>query len=58
MRQLTLGLQAHPDALRAAFRRCPGLAQRITFEQAVRHEAVRRCLATVAEINDKRRGRK
>ena len=44
------------ERLRAAFARCPGLARRITFEQAIKCEAVRRCLAVVAEINQRGRG--
>jgi hypothetical protein len=57
MRQLTLHFPPHADALRVAFKRCPGLAQRMSFEQSVRHEAVRRCLAVVAEIQHKPRKR-
>lgn len=53
MRQLRLNLGSQSDGgLRGAFARCPGLARQMTFEQAVKCEAVRRCLVVVAQINE------
>ena len=51
-----------PGDLRAAdlaraFRACPGLAERMTLDQALEIEPVRRCLLLVAETQDNPRRR-
>ena len=37
------------DSLARAFRACPGLSSRMTLDEALQIEPVRRCLAVVAE---------
>ncbi|HFD81028.1 MAG TPA: hypothetical protein ENK05_11670 [Gammaproteobacteria bacterium] len=41
------------DVLARAYRAVPGLADRVTLDQAMEYEALRRCLARVAEAQQR-----
>lgn len=51
--------EAHPRAsLARAFRACPGLSSRMTLEEALAIEPIRRCLAVVVETQGRDRPRR